>query len=157
MIARLIRVAAIVAVIAYIAGPSARFITKSPRPIEATSFGDVEPQDQPDEAIEFQNLKRAPGGEGPIPVEKYMKAVEHIRRMPQHSTVLNRFISPLSATEANDFEQEALGAWTQLGPGNIGGRTRALMIHPTSPNIMYAGGVAGGVWKTTNSGQSWTA
>ncbi|MBI1736724.1 MAG: hypothetical protein HYR51_16280, partial [Candidatus Rokubacteria bacterium] len=48
-----------------------------------------------------------------------------------------------------------LGAWTPLGPGNVGGRTRSLLIHPTSPSIMYAGAVAGGVWKTTNGGASW--
>ena len=31
------------------------------------------------------------------------------------------------------------------------------MIHPTNPNIIYAGGVAGGVWKSTDGGASWTA
>ncbi len=46
-------------------------------------------------------------------------------------------------------------AWTWLGPGNIGGRTRALAIDPTDPQVMYAGGVAGGIWKTTDGGASW--
>ena len=50
-----------------------------------------------------------------------------------------------------------LGTWNPLGPGNVGGRTRALVIDPASPNTMYAGGVAGGVWKTTNGGTTWTA
>jgi photosystem II stability/assembly factor-like uncharacterized protein len=50
---------------------------------------------------------------------------------------------------------ESLGAWESLGPGNVGGRTRALLIHPTTPNVMYAAGVAGGVWKTTNAGARW--
>lgn len=45
--------------------------------------------------------------------------------------------------------------WKNLGPGNIGGRIRALVIHPTTPAIMYAGGVAGGVWKTINAGKTW--
>src|SRR5215831_5444988 len=45
--------------------------------------------------------------------------------------------------------------WTWLGPGNIGGRVRSILIHPTVTNIMWCGGVDGGVWKTTNSGASW--
>jgi photosystem II stability/assembly factor-like uncharacterized protein len=32
---------------------------------------------------------------------------------------------------------------------------RAILVHPTSTNIMWCGGVDGGVWKTTNSGASW--
>jgi photosystem II stability/assembly factor-like uncharacterized protein len=46
-------------------------------------------------------------------------------------------------------------AWKWLGPGNIGGRTRSIVIHPTNPNIMWLGAVAGGVWKTINGGTSW--
>ncbi len=45
--------------------------------------------------------------------------------------------------------------WTWLGPGNIGGRVRSLLVHPSTPTIMWAGGVDGGVWKTTNAGTSW--
>lgn len=45
--------------------------------------------------------------------------------------------------------------WKWLGPGNVGGRTRALVIHPDQPDIMWAGAVAGGVWKTVDAGQSW--
>ena len=47
-------------------------------------------------------------------------------------------------------------SWTALGPGNIGGRVRAIAIHPTNTSILYAGGVAGGVWKSTNAGVSWS-
>lgn len=45
--------------------------------------------------------------------------------------------------------------WKWLGPGNIGGRTRSIVIHPTNPSIMWLGAVTGGVWKSTNGGQSW--
>jgi len=60
------------------------------------------------------------------------------------------------APKKNFVAARALGQWEPLGPGNIGGRTRTLVIHPTQPDIMYAGGVSGGVWKTTDGGQSWT-
>ena len=45
--------------------------------------------------------------------------------------------------------------WKWLGPGNIGGRTRAIVIHPTNPRIMWVAAVAGGIWKTTDGGLSW--
>ena len=45
--------------------------------------------------------------------------------------------------------------WTWIGPGNIGGRIRAMVIDPTNTSIMYAGGVDGGVWETISGGASW--
>ncbi len=45
--------------------------------------------------------------------------------------------------------------WTELGPGNIGGRMRAIAIDPTNPARMLVGSVAGGVWRSTNAGASW--
>lgn len=45
--------------------------------------------------------------------------------------------------------------WEESGPDNVGGRTRALLIDKNNPNIMYAGGVAGGLWKSTTAGLSW--
>lgn len=55
---------------------------------------------------------------------------------------------PLSAVDA-------LTNWQALGPGNVGGRIRAILIHPTTPSTMWVGSAGGGVWKTTNSGSSW--
>lgn len=48
-------------------------------------------------------------------------------------------------------------SWTQLGPGNIGGRIRAIAVHPSDPNTVYLGAVAGGVWKSVDGGSSWTS
>jgi photosystem II stability/assembly factor-like uncharacterized protein len=45
--------------------------------------------------------------------------------------------------------------WEWLGPGNIGGRVRALVIHPTNPNWMWAATAGGGIWRTTNGGGGW--
>lgn len=46
--------------------------------------------------------------------------------------------------------------WDELGPDNVGGRTRAICIDPNNPNTIYIGGVSGGLWKTTTGGTSWT-
>ncbi len=113
--------------------------------------------DEPDEAIEYYRLKRLPTDEKEIPVEKYLAAKTQMDAMPQYSTAQKRFLPSRNELKVSRTEtaSEALGTWTSLGPGNVGGRTRALLIHPTSPNVMYAAGVAGGVWKSTNSGALW--
>jgi uncharacterized protein (TIGR03437 family) len=110
--------------------------------------------DEPGGAAEFFRDKRAPVGTTELPMERYFAAREHASRMPQYSSVEGR-LAPARAAMTRE-ELAALPAWTPLGPGNIGGRTRALVIHPTTPSVMYAAGVAGGVWKTTNAGASWT-
>ncbi|TQV89820.1 putative Ig domain-containing protein [Aliikangiella coralliicola] len=46
--------------------------------------------------------------------------------------------------------------WESLGPDFVGGRTRSLEFHPDNPDIIYAGGVSGGVWKSVNGGALWT-
>lgn len=50
----------------------------------------------------------------------------------------------------------ALGlTWEELGPDNVGGRTRAILIDPANPEKMWCGGVSGGLFYSTNGGLSW--
>ncbi|MBL7811647.1 MAG: T9SS type A sorting domain-containing protein [Bacteroidetes bacterium] len=46
--------------------------------------------------------------------------------------------------------------WTNMGPDNVGGRVRALQLHRDSANLWFMGGVSGGLFRSTNSGQTWT-
>lgn len=41
------------------------------------------------------------------------------------------------------------------GPYNVGGRTRAFAIDVRNENIMLAGSVSGGIWKSKDGGQIW--
>ena len=52
-----------------------------------------------------------------------------------------------SATKASSL------SWHELGPDNIGGRTRGLAA--VGNNTLYAGAVSGGLWKSTNRGDNW--
>lgn len=47
--------------------------------------------------------------------------------------------------------------WKQRGPGNVGGRTRGLIVDPSDEtnNTWYAGSASGGIWKTTDGGNTW--
>lgn len=63
----------------------------------------------------------------------------------------------LEASVSEGIEQDATGlSWNFRGPINIGGRTRSLLIDPANPNVMLAGAVSGGIWRTTNGGDSWS-
>ena len=95
--------------------------------------------DQPDKALLWYYEQRAyPNNK--IPDNWREEAYKQIN--------LNKVTEPNSISALN---------WTQLGPGNIGGRIRAIAVHPTDPNTVYIGAVAGGVWKSVNGGTSWTS
>jgi hypothetical protein len=51
------------------------------------------------------------------------------------------------------------GSWSLLGPSNTTsgiGRIDRLAFHPTDADIVWAGSTAGGLWRTTDGGASWT-
>jgi photosystem II stability/assembly factor-like uncharacterized protein len=105
--------------------------------------------DEPDAAAEYFAMKR--GITAGVDVNaRYAAARARIERMPRLSL----------AEEQGRVHTESLftsGGWTPLGPGNIGGRTGALLIDPNDTSTMYAAAVSGGVWKTTTGGATWTA
>lgn len=55
--------------------------------------------------------------------------------------------------------------WSNIGPtpgnlfsyGNISSRIATVKYDPNNPNIIYIGGAFGGLWKSTNGGQNWSA
>lgn len=48
--------------------------------------------------------------------------------------------------------------WQEVGPNNIGGRTRVVIYDKTDPSgkTIFAGSVGGGVFKSTDGGNSWS-
>lgn len=117
------------------------------------------PYDQPAEAERYYRMRRQPADPSIDPVASLRAAREHRLHMPGHALALDRELPSLA--EMRDAQGDmgsaagALAGWEPLGPGNIGGRTRAFVIVPTAPDTMYLGGVSGGVWKTTDGGLSW--
>jgi xyloglucan-specific exo-beta-1,4-glucanase len=73
--------------------------------------------------------------------------------------------------QAQDLpEEDGLAGWTEFGPGSIvpppgnsgfgpypvTGRVNAVVYDPLTTTTIYAGTAGGGVWKSTDSGISWT-
>jgi uncharacterized repeat protein (TIGR02543 family) len=130
----------------------ARLETNPERPKHAGSE-EGEERATAEDALRFFLSKRLSPGETQLPLEKYAAAREHARRMPVF--VFGRNGEAPHSLQPRDAGASLQGAWTSLGPGNIGGRTRSILIDPNNPSIIYAGAVTGGVWKTTDGGGTW--
>lgn len=60
-----------------------------------------------------------------------------------------------ATTRGNNARSSSVVSWDLEGPGNIGGRFNCVAVDPTNSNVMYAGSANGGVWKTTDNGNTW--
>jgi photosystem II stability/assembly factor-like uncharacterized protein len=120
------------------------------------------PFDQPAEALVYFLAKRLPEGQLTLSPDSYLPALAQADSMPTYSTALQQFVprgtsvGTLEGGGVATATSSGPGTWSALGPGNIGGRTRAILIHPTTPDTMWAAGVAGGIWKTTDGGANWS-
>lgn len=128
--------------------------------IEKLKTKQVKPFDQPAEALDFFWSKRSPNGE-PMDRAPLEEAAEAAAAMPVHTTLgepggggYATSASLGTATNAGSTSG-TIGAWQPHGPGNIGGRSRELLIHRTKNHLMWTAGVAGGIWKSTDAGASW--
>lgn len=65
---------------------------------------------------------------------------------------LAKFALPQAESESAIVSVEQLGATSPQG-----GRTRALIIDQRNENVILAGAVSGGLWRSTNAGATWKA
>lgn len=133
-------------------------IDRSPRP--SVALGESThpaPQSAAGEAFRFYRDKRLRYSRRVEPQRAYARAKRHLDTLPRHA--LGRGgplpLGPAGAQGHGAADDHGAPTWEPLGPGNVGGRTRALVIHPTRPATLYAAGVSGGVWKSTDAGGSW--
>lgn len=84
-----------------------------------------------------------------------------LRDYPRFRPDVQAFSKALSTAKNAAAQRSGLpgfsAPWTVQGPGNIGARINTIKVHPTNPDIIYIGYSGGGVWKTTDGGQSWNA
>jgi hypothetical protein len=91
---------------------------------------------------------------GQMPPNAWLNAVQQKRQMSFDAHAWPG-VAPVGGAITPNTAGIDSASWTWLGPGNIGGRIRSIVVNPTNANILYTGGVGGGVWKTTNGGASW--
>lgn len=91
-------------------------------------------------AIEWLNRRRVNPATGKVDINDIMKVQNALAAFRQSNKLKN-----------------SLGLnWIEMGPNNVGGRTRAILVDNQNDNLIFAGGVGGGLWKTTTNGTSWS-
>ena len=63
-------------------------------------------------------------------------------------------LQPLAPANQSILDNTLINS-TFLGPTNLGGRVRTLLIDKSDANHVYAGSCGGGIWETTTGGTSW--
>lgn len=107
----------------------------------------IQPAGDPmeDDALERFNWevrRLADPATGKIPDHIRQKELAFAATLPSDAGVANARMS-------------SQAAWSQRGPWNVGGRTRAFAIDATNDNHFIAGTTSGGLWGTTDGGTSW--
>ncbi|EQD60714.1 BNR repeat-containing glycosyl hydrolase [mine drainage metagenome] len=67
--------------------------------------------------------------------------------------------SAFKPTGANPAASAAPGQinWTEIGPGNVGGRINTIWIDPSNAQHLIVGAAGGGLWQSSDGGGSWSA
>jgi Bacterial Ig-like domain len=126
--------------------------------------------DHPGEWAEFRNKQRR-SEDGKVKPDGLIKGIEHRKEMLRklhekqlaaekttpENTIAAEGPSPPTGDIVAPAAGIAAGQWVGLGPGNIGGRVRAILIDPSNTNSIWLGSVSGGIWHSTDGGASWGA
>jgi hypothetical protein len=87
------------------------------------------------------------------PALEYLKL---LRANTQTGTIEQEWVeSAIGQADRLKVLRRASLTWTNMGPDNIGGRCRALLLHKDSTNLWFMGGVSGGLFRSNTSGSSW--
>lgn len=93
--------------------------------------------------------------------ENFMKFRAHGKGKIEPGMLYSEWEKYKSAKKAQP-QTKAVANWTFIGPqaipgmGGGMGRLNTIEFHPTNPNIFWVGAACGGLWKTTDGGNSWT-
>lgn len=102
-----------------------------------------------DEVISFQR----PGGRIAAGMAEYFNA---LRVNTLTGTVSEEeYLSAVNASMKLESKRAVNSIWNEMGPDNVGGRTRAFLQDKDTPSIMFVGGVSGGLFRSTTRGLSW--
>ncbi len=97
---------------------------------------------QQDRSEYFHKMLRDPEL-GMIPTDIHAKEIAFAEKLSQQYPNRRKAV-----TEAIELKE--------VGPTDVGGRTRALAMDMRDPNIILAGGASGGIWKSVDGGASWS-
>ena len=97
---------------------------------------------------------QVPGGKIAAGMTEYFDA---LRSNPLTGTVSEgEYMGAVNASLKIQSKRAVNSVWNELGPDNVGGRTRAFLQDKDTPSLMFVGGVSGGLFRSRTRGSSWT-
>ncbi|MCA1815892.1 MAG: hypothetical protein LC746_05690 [Acidobacteria bacterium] len=149
-------------------GASNETLTRIPEGALRSRILEMRYPDLQRERVKFM-LLRERNEQGVVPSDALPKAIEQLKtlrlqtsrdiaRMPTalpaggQRGITARLVVPFTAGLQPDHS-----GWESLGPRNVGGRVRSVVVDPQSPNNIWIGSVGGGVWRTRDGGATFTA
>ncbi len=95
------------------------------------------------------------GPNGQFDGRQYQNALRaRTRMLAQHAAATRSWLSAGATPRAT---AASVINWTEIGPGNVGGRINAIWIDPKNAQHMIVGAAGGGLWQSNDGGSSWTA
>ena len=104
-------------------------------------------------AVYRQRLLAGPNGQ--FDGRLYQAALRARARMLAHAAAQTRSWLPGGASTR--ATAPSVINWTEIGPGNVGGRINAIWIDPANAQHLLVGAAGGGLWQSSDGGSSWTA
>ncbi|MCX7862026.1 MAG: T9SS type A sorting domain-containing protein, partial [Bacteroidales bacterium] len=77
------------------------------------------------------------------------------RAYPYWGINVKNYVEEMKKAISLHRSSDTKAQWQLLGPTNIGGRITDIEVHPNNPNLIYVAAATGGIFKTTDNGQSW--
>lgn len=86
-----------------------------------------------------------------MPAEQLWEAWRQKNQAKASRNTTNRALPPSNWQPVGPFTHTNTGSWSS-GQG----RVNIVHVDPSNPNTIYLGSPAGGIWKSTNNGSTWT-
>ena len=122
---------------------------------ESVGEGEDEETDSPDQAIKQDFVMRYDPAINRVPTERLIAAQQAAQ------TYTNSITQQPPPGGSVPVSSSIPMAWTEMGPSNVGGRTRTFLVdrNVSTNERVWAGGVGGGLWRCNNissSSSSWS-
>ncbi len=114
------------------------------------SYPNPFPEENQEELDEWLRMRLADPRTGQVPVQLQVREYEFVKSIPSLET--NFSIQSQRAGAQNTNNNHSISF---VGPYELGGRTRAVAIDITNEDVLFAGGVSGGLWRTEDAGTTW--
>jgi len=107
---------------------------------------EIRSKDNPNGRADWERKRLIDPSTGDIPIGIRTREMEFAKLLPSYD---------LTSVEKSVLGKTTADIWSHRGPVNVGGRTRALAVDKSNASILLAGGVSGGMWKSSDGGTTW--